>query len=657
LGNGDVYLTTFSVESPDEISRLGQHVLRVDERLTAARFDGPRGYLVSYRNIDPLFTFDLSDPKSPRLLGELEMSGWLDFIVPLGGGERLVALGHEDLVDPETGARSVSLAVSLIDVSLQTNPVLLSRVALDGVWGWVPGDRDDFAKVFKTLPDQGLILFPFRAWSQEDYRYVGGVQLIDFDAESLELRGLIGDCGWVERGIPHDDSTVLTLSNEVFQVVDIIDRGHPKIRGRLELARNVQEFGLLPGGLTVQLAGDWYLGDTQLVVTSAEDPDSAEPISSLHVGAPYGRMFVNGSLVYRASVDEVLEDPADGSPPTLQRRTKVQVIDLTDPESPMLRGSVVLPEEVWPSYHSWYWGWGDEAIQVAGSTLVFHRYYYPWLWWDCWDCVGPVGFPEGNGHSLYVVDLSNPDEPALAPQLTIDNADWAWGLKAFGKTVYLSFYRSVLEEEIWRAKYYLTRIDVSAPSAPVVLPDVNVPGMFLAAESGSPVIYTFESWWERDTSVWKNVLHALILQDDAAYLQSSVDLGGYHRGVIVGDEVAYAVISSSDPVIVDDGKTEWTYRNELVTVDLSDPAALTIAGSSELPVDWGYLQAVDAGRAFVGTGFGILTYRVDRPEEPTFEQFFRTQGWTQTIVVDGDRAFVPSGYYGVQVLQLSPTAP
>src|SRR5262249_42837105 len=143
-GNGDVYLTTFSIQNPDAISKLGDYTLQVKESLTAARFDGERGYLVSYRNIDPLFTFDLSNPARPALLGELKMTGWLDFIVPMG--DRLVALGHEDLTNP-VGGRTISLAVSLIDVSTQAAPQLLSRVSLDGVWGWIPSGRDDFAKV------------------------------------------------------------------------------------------------------------------------------------------------------------------------------------------------------------------------------------------------------------------------------------------------------------------------------------------------------------------------------------------------------------------------------------------------------------------------------------------------------------------------------
>jgi hypothetical protein len=87
-------------------------------------------------------------------------------------------------------------------------------------------------------------------------------------------------------------------------------------------------------------------------------------------------------------------------------------------------------------------------------------------------------------------------------------------------------------------------------------------------------------------------------------------------------------------------------------VNLSNPYFLSILGQAEIPYDWAYLQKVEAGRAFIGSGAGIFSYLVTDPSQPTFEQFFRTQGWSQDIVVHGNRVFVPAGYYGVQVFQL-----
>jgi uncharacterized secreted protein with C-terminal beta-propeller domain len=645
-GNGDVHVTTFSVADPDHVVRLGRYTLHVDEQLTAARFDADRGYLVSYRNIDPLFVFDLSDPARPQLLGELEMTGWLDFIVPQG--DRLVALGHEDIQLPD-GGRDISLAVSLIDVG-PTGPSLLSRVKLDGIWGSLPVDRDDFAKVFRTLPETGLILFPFQAWSPVDYRPIGGVQLIDLDRDSLALRGLIEDAGWVERGVPYDESTVLTLSSTLLQVADIADRDSPRLRGRLELARNVQDLALLTGDHTVELTGDWYLGDTELIVTPIDDPDAMEPLSRIRVPSPYSRMFQNGDLIYLASVKEVKD--AEGA--VIGHVTEVQVVDLADPGEPRLRGSVALPEEVWPGYGRWYWGWGDEAVLAGGTTLAFHRYPVYW-WWGCLACDArdgppvPVGGVEDT-HRIHLVDLADPDAPVVAGTVVLKDEDWAWGLKAAGTTLYLSTYRSFIEDDRWMARYFLHRIEVSDPANPALPPAVNIPGMFVDAEIGTPTIYTHETWWDNEAQETRTFLHALALEGDQAVLQSSLEVEGYLNGIQLREGALFATSSRWEYVTAGDVHA-YESTNELITVDAGDPLAIRLAGRADVP-DYAYLQKVEGGRAFLGSGAGIFTYRVEDIDAPAFERFFRTQGWSQSIAVRGDRAYIPSGYHGVQVLEL-----
>ena len=76
------------------------------------------------------------------------------------------------------------------------------------------------------------------------------------------------------------------------------------------------------------------------------------------------------------------------------------------------------------------------------------------------------------------------------------------------------------------------------------------------------------------------------------------------------------------------------------------------AGRAEIPQRYVYLQKVEAGRAFLRGGPGIFTYLVDDIDNLEFEAFYRTQGWVRNIVLRDDKAYVPSGYYGVQVLEL-----
>ncbi len=647
-GNGTVYLRTYSVSDPDEIDQLGGYDLNIDERLTAARFDGDRAYLVTYRNIDPLFVFDVSDATRPQLLGELIAPGWMDFLVPLG--DRIVALGHDDRIDPETGRRHINLAVSLVDVA--GAPKLLSRVGLEGVWGWVPGDRDDAAKVFRVLEGEGLIVFPFQAWDPINYRSIGGVQLIDLAEDSLTLRGLI-ESALAERAVPHGENKILTLSNRLFQAVDITNRDEPEVLGSLELARNVQDFAVLSDDHSVQLSGDWYRGDTQVTVTPLDDPNTASPTSSLTVPAPYGRMFLNGDLAYVTSVrDEYNEEGVWQG-----RSTHVQVVDLSDPEQPQARGSIKLPEEVWLGYHSWYWGYGDEVVQVEGSTLAFHRFQYPF--YDCLAC--DVAFaPEyfDPKHQIFLVDLSNPDEPALGETIELESVAWAWGLIAQGTTLYLSSYTTFVDVDAWYARYMLHRFDVDNPSDVISHPAVNIPGMLVDATPDGSVIYSLESRWNAKLRQNHQFLYALRLtEDDKAELASQVELpGDYINSVLVRGSGAFATTSIWETIVLDDGSERWQNRTSLVTIDLSDPDAIALAGEADVPFYWAYLQEVESGYAFVGSGAGIFVFSVEDLSTPEFERFFRTQGWSQKIVVHDNKAYVPSGFYGVQVLELESEA-
>jgi hypothetical protein len=227
--------------------------------------------------------------------------------------------------------------------------------------------------------------------------------------------------------------------------------------------------------------------------------------------------------------------------------------------------------------------------------------------------------------------------------------------------------RAFVEDERWMARYYLERIEVADPASPSILPEVNIPGMFVDAAAAGNVIDTLESWWDEGEQRMRNLFHALELEADRAFLASSAELPGYVNATLVKDGAAFATTQEwievpvggdgvvgavgGDGVIGPVGG--WSSRTSLLAIDLADAHAVGIAGSAEVPLDYGYLQKVEAGRAFLGSWPGILTYDVRDIAEPLFEEFFRTQGWVQDIVVRGDRAFLPSGYYGVQVLDLA----
>ncbi|MCP4601287.1 MAG: hypothetical protein GY847_12315 [Proteobacteria bacterium] len=116
-----------------------------NEDLYAARFMGKRGFMVTFRETDPLFTFDLSDPRDPKIIGTWEGPGFSTYLHPYGDNH-LIALG-------QTGNRH---QVSLYNLTNFANPTLVERLDLQGR---SPALRDH--KAFTFSSSRNLLAMPF----------------------------------------------------------------------------------------------------------------------------------------------------------------------------------------------------------------------------------------------------------------------------------------------------------------------------------------------------------------------------------------------------------------------------------------------------------------------------------------------------------------
>lgn len=80
-----------------------------DERVYSVRFMGKYAYFVTFRQVDPLFTADLSNPEKPKLIGALKIPGFSNYLFPYGEG-RLLGLGQD--ADEKTGAtKGIKLSI------------------------------------------------------------------------------------------------------------------------------------------------------------------------------------------------------------------------------------------------------------------------------------------------------------------------------------------------------------------------------------------------------------------------------------------------------------------------------------------------------------------------------------------------------------------
>jgi uncharacterized secreted protein with C-terminal beta-propeller domain len=95
------------------------------ERIYAVRFIGDVGYVVTFRETDPLYTVDLSDPARPRVRGELKIPGYSAYLHPVAD-DLLLGVGQEATDD----GRVQGLQLSLFDVSDLARPVRVQQVQL-----------------------------------------------------------------------------------------------------------------------------------------------------------------------------------------------------------------------------------------------------------------------------------------------------------------------------------------------------------------------------------------------------------------------------------------------------------------------------------------------------------------------------------------------
>jgi len=95
------------------------------EQVYAVRFVGARGYVVTFRRIDPLYVLDLADATDPRVVGEVELPGYAETLLPLPEG---LLLGLGRAADAE--GRVQGLQLTLFDVADATAPRVLRSLTL-----------------------------------------------------------------------------------------------------------------------------------------------------------------------------------------------------------------------------------------------------------------------------------------------------------------------------------------------------------------------------------------------------------------------------------------------------------------------------------------------------------------------------------------------
>jgi hypothetical protein len=125
------------------------------ERIFAVRFVGTLGYVVTFRQTDPLYTVDLRDPTRPTVRGELKISGYSAYLHP-AGEDKLIGIGQEATQQGGT----TGTQVSLFDVADPDKPTRLARYHLSGAHSEAEFDPH----AFLYWPQDGLLVVPLQAY-------------------------------------------------------------------------------------------------------------------------------------------------------------------------------------------------------------------------------------------------------------------------------------------------------------------------------------------------------------------------------------------------------------------------------------------------------------------------------------------------------------
>jgi len=145
-----------------------------DERIFSSRFLGARAFVVTFLQVDPLFAFDLTDPRAPVLAGQVEIPGFSTYLHPLDE-EHLLTIGR-------AGDFS-NLQLQVFDVSDLASPALMhAYTPLLGEGDYVFSLAEYDPHAFTYFAPAGLLSIPVQIGSYQPEQAFSGFFAFDVDA-------------------------------------------------------------------------------------------------------------------------------------------------------------------------------------------------------------------------------------------------------------------------------------------------------------------------------------------------------------------------------------------------------------------------------------------------------------------------------------------
>jgi len=197
------------------------------ERIYSVRFLGDRAYMVTFRQVDPLFVVDLTDPTNPEVLGQLKVTGYSSYLHPYDENH-VIGIGKEATEE----GRVQGLKIALFDVSDVENPIERAKYEVKQQWSDSNALYDHKAFLFDK--EKELLVLPVSysvevgvsegPWRYPIYNYWQGAYVFNINEEEISVRGKVAhsenekqDYSWlyqIQRSLYMDD-TLYTISSQL----------------------------------------------------------------------------------------------------------------------------------------------------------------------------------------------------------------------------------------------------------------------------------------------------------------------------------------------------------------------------------------------------------------------------------------------------------